>query len=604
MFSWFKIKYNRIFFVLSLSVIALFSVNAPKEYQASKFIFGDGLGYYSYLPAIFIYHDKNFEFKWFNETYNHNYSYSSFPNPEDNLLVIYGKKKINKYYPGLSFLLSPFFITAHIAANIFHLPTDGFSAPYQWAVAFAALCYLLVGLFFLRKLLQKLFESEWISVVVPFFIFYGTPLLNEGLYSPSLSHVYSFTFIVLFLYYTQSFFNDVGEKWHSLFMCLFCFFIIICIRPLNGLIILTLPAFIPKNFFKQKLDLGKFKIAYVFISLFALFAIIYQFYIQYRQTGALFPYTYGNERFYLSKPKIFFVLFSYHAGLFVYVPLAFVAMFGIFFLKSWKWQLALPLVFFLVIYLYASWWYWPIISRTLVDYYVLLAIFLAALFKKIENFKKWNILLISVILICIAHFQLKSYQIKHHIIDANYTFSELFWKNFLRLKPANLFAIPPSSILKQEVFVENFETNDHQVGKSKERVHSGNYSAVLNDNIEFTSPFSYNIPNFFKQKGLKKIRFSFWSYYTGDINQVHVIMTFHDKEDKQLRYVPFYINNNTIRRDIWDLEQFGMEFSDEELTNMASVKIYLWNPEHRNAMYFDEAKTEFILTDKSYEVIQ
>ena len=34
------------------------------------FISGDGLGYYAYLPAIYIYHDKNFEFKTVGLMYN------------------------------------------------------------------------------------------------------------------------------------------------------------------------------------------------------------------------------------------------------------------------------------------------------------------------------------------------------------------------------------------------------------------------------------------------------------------------------------------------------------------------------------------------------
>src|SRR6478735_11831764 len=117
--SWFSDKYNKLFVVLLFSIVVAFFALRPLNSPWHPFIAGDGLGYYSYLPAKWIQGDPNLDFKWFNRIYLDNYVYSAFELPEDNLLVKYHGKKINKYYPGLSYIWFPFFISVHILAKIF-----------------------------------------------------------------------------------------------------------------------------------------------------------------------------------------------------------------------------------------------------------------------------------------------------------------------------------------------------------------------------------------------------------------------------------------------------------------------------------------------------
>ena len=78
-----------------LTVMLSFVCMRPLKSPWHPFIAGDGLGYYSYLPAKFIHNDPQLDFKWFNRVHNANYIYSAFDNPEDNLLVAYGNKRIN-----------------------------------------------------------------------------------------------------------------------------------------------------------------------------------------------------------------------------------------------------------------------------------------------------------------------------------------------------------------------------------------------------------------------------------------------------------------------------------------------------------------------------
>src|SRR5690349_17151744 len=115
-----------------VSVLCTFLAIRPLNAPWAPFIAGDGLSYYSFLPAEFIYGDHNHEYKWFKKAHNDNYVYSAFPDPDDNLLVEYKGRKINKTYPGMSFLWMPFFFMGHGVALLTDYPDDGFSAPYQW----------------------------------------------------------------------------------------------------------------------------------------------------------------------------------------------------------------------------------------------------------------------------------------------------------------------------------------------------------------------------------------------------------------------------------------------------------------------------------------
>lgn len=349
-------RYNQFFVVFIVSVILVFFYLRPLNSPWHKFIAGDGLGYYSYLPARFIHNDKNYDFKWFNRVYNANYIYSAFENPEQNILVEYEGRKINKFYQGLSYIWFPFFLAAHVFVKIFHYPPDGFSQPYQLAVGLASLVYLIIGLIFLRKLILKLFDNQFAAFLVPVSIFYGTHLFTYSIKGNCLSHAYSFTFLTLFIYYLHSFFNDEDKKLQNILLCLLFFVITGCIRPLNGLAILIVPAFVPAGFFKEKFKWEKLKANHLIILALVIGAVFNQLAITYLQTGSVFSYTYSGEKFYFNRSRFFDALFSYYLGLFVYVPVTFVSMCGLSYLPMRK-RVFLLFFFLLVVFLYSSWWY-------------------------------------------------------------------------------------------------------------------------------------------------------------------------------------------------------------------------------------------------------
>ncbi len=75
---------------------------------------------------------------------------------------------------------------------------DGFSAPYQIAVATAGLVYLVLGLGVLYRLLSRTFRPSVVMLTLVVLTF-GTDLFHYGTYDNTFSHVYSFFLFACFL---------------------------------------------------------------------------------------------------------------------------------------------------------------------------------------------------------------------------------------------------------------------------------------------------------------------------------------------------------------------------------------------------------------------
>ena len=600
-----RAPYSLFFKGFLVSVLVVFFYLRPLKSPWHPFIAGDGLGYYSYLPAIFIYNDKDFDFKWFNRAHDSNYVYSTFENPEDNLLVKYGNKRINKYYQGLSFIWMPFFLAGHLIAKIFHVPADGYSWPYQWSVGLASLVYLFLGLLFLRKLLFRMFEDDWSADLSTAALFYGTYLFTYAISANSLSHAYSLTFITGFLYYVVSFFKAERQRADHVAAAILCLSIAVCIRPLTGLIVFTIPAFMPKGFMRSfTLPSLKLKWRHGVLMMLTVGVLIYTIAITYRQTGSFLAYTYTNETFDFKNAKFFDALFSYHLGLFVYVPLVFFALAGLLYMSR-RSAITLFLFFFGIVFLYSAWWYWPIVKRALIDFYVLPAVFLCSAFAALKTRKRMQGVFAALAVLSVVYFQFKSMQLRRGILDENATYGEVFWRNFFRVNKTNMYLVPPSSILKQNASTEYFE-NYPDVKKLSSQAHEGK-AALRFDSVNYIGrAHAVPYPQFFSEEGFRKVRFSFQSYFKPGVRSVHVFIRFLDQDDKVLQEVPFYLNEEDLPHNRWDYKEFGYELPerpdfDEQLVKR--IDAVIWNVENRNFILIDEARIECMLTDRSFETI-
>ena len=597
-----KSKYNLIFAGFFISIIIILCTARYLDSPWHRFIAGDGIGYYAYLPAKFIHHDNELNFKWFNDVYNKHYVAGTFENPEDNFMVDYHGKRIDKYYQGLSFIWIPFFVLGHLSAKLSTYPADGFSLPYQLCMGLACLFYLFAGLIYLRKLLRNIYRNEAIAIWVPILIFYGTYLFNYTINYNTLSHVYSFSFLILFTYYAYKFFNDDSQKLKYALLCLLFFVITICIRPLNGLCILIIPAFMPKDFFKQKLNFGKWNLMHVSIILLAIVAVCYQLSLMHTQTGSFFSYTYSDEKFYFARSKFIEAFFSYNIGLFVYAPIMLLAFLGSFFIPG-KRKYLLMILFLLLNFIYSSWWYWPIIKRALIDYYFIPALFIGALLNKF-SLKRRTLVVFPLLLLCTIYYQFKEMQIRRGILSEYITYKEVFWRNFFRTRKAAIFWAPPSSVIQKQNYSEGFENPLLFINATNTNKWTGKSSLEIGPQNTVVKIGSFAYPKIYNTKARKKIRLSFWLMAEEGMGQVQIFIQFYDKAHKLVQEEPFYLGAEDILANKWDYLEYGTEIGNEALlnpSNVANIEFTIWNTEGKRKLWLDEAKFELMVCDESFE---
>jgi len=408
------------------------NLNLGKDYWRG-IIESDAKGYYAYLPAIFIYHDLNFGF--FDAIEKEKYYH---PNLYYDYRAKSNDKVINKYFCGTALAELPFFLMAHYLSSLFGYDADGFSKLYPLFVNLAALFYLFLGLFFLRKTLKLYACSEFsisFSLLVALF---GTNLFYYCVVEPGMSHVFSFGLISAFLYLGKSYFIYFNQKY--LLRSLILLGMIVLIRPTNGLIVLSVP-FLAGSVSVLKTGISKALHAPLNLGLGVfLFAIIasIQLIIYKISTGSFFVYSYGDEHFNFAEPHLLDLFFSYKKGLFLYTPLYLVSLWGCYFM--WKRNgyefITFVAFLFIVSYILSSWWMWyyggSFSSRVFVDYISVFMIGLGiALTQMHSKFQRLSvgILLSSLILIC----QFQTYQYRYYIIHWSDMNKERYWDVFLRV---------------------------------------------------------------------------------------------------------------------------------------------------------------------------
>ncbi|RYD59118.1 MAG: hypothetical protein EOP56_02495 [Sphingobacteriales bacterium] len=162
----------------------------------------DCLGYYMYLPGIFIYNDIT-TYKWMSEI-EQKYRmqggdfYQGSLQPNGNYA--------GKYLCGIAIMQAPFFLAAHALAEPLGYPADGFSPPYQWSVAFAAIVWAMLGLFVLRRFLLIYYDDVSIAISL-LLLCLATNLIQYAAVDSGLSHAYIFALYPLVLFTTK--------KWHD-----------------------------------------------------------------------------------------------------------------------------------------------------------------------------------------------------------------------------------------------------------------------------------------------------------------------------------------------------------------------------------------------------
>jgi len=422
-----KSTYLAIFLLLGLLLSLFYSYRFLKFNKQT--INGDGQGYYSYLPAIFIYHNlQNPDL----DRYDPDRQYLSF----QAFHQVENGRYINKYPIGLAILWLPAFLLAVIISTILALPIDGYNIIFQFLIGLSAPIYLSIGLtillFILVKQLKLALWPSWITIAV---ILLGTNLLNYGIAEVTMSHVYAFLLMVSNIYLIIKWHQKPSNKL-SLFLGLTMG--LQTLVRLSNVIIILLWIFYgiwSRQSFNQKLKLWQNNYKRILIILLSfLFLICFQLGYFYLITGKLWYFAYIGEYFNWVNPAWYGVLFSYRKGLLFWSPIIWLTALGVINIKKMKqWFLATLIFLGLGTYLIASWhiwWYGDSFGhRAFIDYYPLIAIWMAHGLAQIWKTKsKYLILSVVIFLVSLNLFLTQKYW-RGELPRDNCT-SKMFWEQF------------------------------------------------------------------------------------------------------------------------------------------------------------------------------
>lgn len=368
------IRYGWIFLLTGLVVNYVYRM-VVHSIPIDRIILGSDMeGYYQYLSHFFI---KDWEL------------FSRMP-----WAIGYGEgKTLSVFTSGVAILWAPFFLIAHIASIFLGLEANGYSQLYYGMVLVAGIIYTYIGLVFLFRFLREFFDHR-ISLLTTVLLFLATNVFFYSvLLGAGMSHVYSFSMISVYLFYSNRFVKD------PVFKNLVClgvpFALAVLIRPTNIIsgLYLFLYGIYNAETFRERLRFWIKNYRSILIMLIiGVIVFIPQMAYWHYVTGKFLVYSYQNYGFpNWAMPKIGVVLFGKYNGWFTYTPIMLLAITGLFIQiknrmqNSW----AVLLIILLCIYVNGSWWYptfgAAVGQRAMIDYLPYMAAPLALVISKFSN---------------------------------------------------------------------------------------------------------------------------------------------------------------------------------------------------------------------------
>ena len=425
---------TRQYFILIFALTAFWSVYSTfrSENWQYNVVTSDGRGYYAFLPAVFVFQDdeyeqvKKAELANFVHWGNQNYIYET----EEG-------RRYNKCFPGVALVQSPAFLTGLLASHLAGQETTGYSDISLIFVIINGWIFGLLGLWLMFRNMRFFTQDEFALRSAHFAIAFATFLFFYLTAAPSFSHVYSFAILNLFVFLVLRIREQAKAKFF-LFLGLTLGLIFI-IRPTNVLVVFfiiflfgskaAVIQFFRELFFRygRNFLLGTIGFALV-VSILPL--------LWYWQSGHWVLWSYDGEGFYFNNPQFLKALFSYHTGIFIHMPLLFIAFVFVFklFNKS-SWLATSWLAYFVLLtYIISSWWSYDYGSalgnRAFSEHMFIFAIPLAM---GLEKFKmKW--LIGAGLFLFTGYTVMRTYQHIAGIFPTQRFTQETFWRSMFDLK--------------------------------------------------------------------------------------------------------------------------------------------------------------------------
>lgn len=531
-------------------------------------IAGDAQAYYAYLPAVFIYADLKYDFV---EKINAKY-YP--PEQQKSFLKPVGEGKVNKTFPGVAILYLPFFFLAHALALLFGLEADGYSTIYQVCFDLGLWFYLGLALIFLQKTLLLLNFSlrsvNWSSALIVL----GTNVFFYSVYDQSVTHIYNFFLVNLFIYTLLSY--KEGYRFSYLGWAFFLLALMGITRPTNilvlGLLLFIIPDF---NFYKALVGtifkLKNFvKIAVIVLPILSLPFILWKI-----QTGNWVVYSYGEEGFDFAHPHFREFLFSYLKGWFTYTPIAFFILLAGFIIlfrqnKS-RFFIGLGLLFTLV-FVFSSWWCWyygaGMSQRVMIDFGLLLAFFVCLIIDHSDwfpaKFSLKKLISISLIFLLMTINVVQAYQIRHGILAGGSATQFQYWDNFLVLeKRARVYPHDHWVLEEEQELKLNIQGDTTRV-KGVTFQDGSDWIIHVNESDHYSATLKTDLHRI--RKG-SKIIFGFEALASSEIKETRAVVLY---DNETFVYgLDLYLKQN---------EWVKIEFMIEPTVDLInSPRIYFWN---------------------------
>lgn len=411
-------------------IYSTFNLNYHRE-DWKKNVRTDGMGYYAYLPALFIYHDL--EFDWVDSCLLKGIIDSTTFSP----FAVWQKTgSCNKYYWGTSLSIMPFFLIAHGYAHLTGEPMTGYSKPYLMGVSFAAIFYALAGLYLFQILCSRYIKHPVLLVALVWGLGLGTQVYYYAVCEPSMSHVYSFFFVVLFIFSWIKYLEAFRPGYLSL--CAAALALITLIRPINVLVVLFLP-FLSSGiqpFVSAFRHLFSAKKTIILPAILLASLLFTQLLIYKIQTGKWLIDSYSVESFNFTVFNLDSFLLSYKKGLFTYTPILFICFAALISFRRNPSQILLFIIPFSILsYVLSSWWMWfyggSFGMRAMLEYFPVLFIPLAQAAGSIRGTLRTNAL-IALLALFIIHCQMQTMQYRHAIIHWADMDATRYWDTYCK----------------------------------------------------------------------------------------------------------------------------------------------------------------------------
>ncbi len=476
-----------VLFCVSLALSWYFHKDATRFSDRSE-LWSDRAGYYIYLPATFF------------------YRFDTHKMPADLDIRTGGgfstdtlKNKLDtKYTYGVALLASPFFFASELVSRIAGLNSEsGFSMLYMRMMSLAAIVYLLLGLWFLKRFLDHYFRPA-VSFFVVTMIFLGTNLFYYSLIDGMMSHVYSFFLFALFLFALKRYHASPTYKYFLLISVILS--LAILVRPTSivlGLLFFTWDAAGPAEWLKRTRQFLKPSRLLAFLAILFLIFLPQMIYWKYL-SGKWLYFSYSNEGFTnLGHPAVAEVLFSPVNGLLTYTPLVLFFLAGIAMMIFQRrlngWLIAS--VFLLITLVFASWkmWYFGCSygQRSFIEYYAIIAVPFGWLATWVFGHRLFLVKTIMLFLLFLLAYSNIRYTVALYRFERCYYGSTWDWDHFRRSFERSGVVSP---LHRMGSYKNDFENLALSPVKKPSAIftHSGQYSIAANEKGGITPLYSIN----------------------------------------------------------------------------------------------------------------